>query len=127
MAVYLNRTLSMVTGNSSPSHENGLDRSLGHNGFENSPLQIFVKAKKKINDIFGEIEEYVVETARFMEGKLSKYIYMPNITFDICREPKDNCVIIFLQITILIWKLLTKPKRNNFKVMYIKWLLYGKY
>lgn len=69
MAVYLNRTLSMVTGNSSPSHENGLDRSLGHNGFENSPLQIFVKAKKKINDIFGEIEEYVVETARFMEGK----------------------------------------------------------
>lgn len=64
MAVYLNRTLSIVTG-----HENGLDRSLGHNGFENSPLQIFVKAKKKINDIFGEIEEYVVETARFMEGR----------------------------------------------------------
>lgn len=71
MAVYLNRTLSAIAGNSSPSHENtnGLDRSLGHIGYENSPLQIFVKAKRKINDIFGEIEEYVIETARFMEGK----------------------------------------------------------
>lgn len=73
MAVYLNRTLSSImSGNpSSPSHEtNGLDRSLHNNiGYENSPLQIFVKAKKKINDIFGEIEEYVVETARFMNGK----------------------------------------------------------
>lgn len=70
MAAYLNRTLSVIAGNgsSSPSHDmNGLDRSLQHN-YENSPLQIFVKAKKKINDIFGEIEEYVVETAHFMDG-----------------------------------------------------------
>lgn len=70
MAVYLNRTLSMMSGNtSSPSHDtNGLDRSFHNIAYENSPLQIFVKAKKKINDIFGEIEEYVVETAHFMEG-----------------------------------------------------------
>uniref|UniRef100_A0A2P2I275 Transmembrane GTPase Marf-like n=1 Tax=Hirondellea gigas TaxID=1518452 RepID=A0A2P2I275_9CRUS len=33
-----------------------------------SPLQIFVRAKKKINDIFQEIEEYVAETATFVEG-----------------------------------------------------------
>ena len=37
---------------------------------ENSPLQIFVKAKKKINDIFGEIEDYVQDTVGFMECKL---------------------------------------------------------
>lgn len=62
----------MMSGNlSSPSHENStvLDRSLHNNAYENSPLQIFVRAKKKINDIFGEIEEYVVETANFMNGK----------------------------------------------------------
>lgn len=75
MAAYLNRTISMMSGNgsTSPSHDtNGLaDRSMHNNlGYENSPLQIFVKAKKKINDIFGEIEEYVVETAHFMDGKI---------------------------------------------------------
>lgn len=72
MSVYLNRTLSMMSGNlASPTHENStvLDRSLHNNAYENSPLQIFVRAKKKINDIFGEIEEYVVETANFMNGK----------------------------------------------------------
>ncbi|XP_018023964.1 transmembrane GTPase Marf isoform X2 [Hyalella azteca] len=36
-----------------------------------SPLQIFVRAKKKINDIFQEIEEYVVETGNFIAA-LSK-------------------------------------------------------
>ncbi|KAK7072698.1 Mitofusin-2 [Halocaridina rubra] len=33
-----------------------------------SPLQIFVRAKKKINDIYQEIEEYVAETTQFLEG-----------------------------------------------------------
>lgn len=33
-----------------------------------SPLQIFVRAKKKINDIYQEIEEYVAETTLFLEG-----------------------------------------------------------
>lgn len=32
----------------------------------NSPLQIFVKAKKKINDIYIEIEDYVRDTVEFM-------------------------------------------------------------
>ncbi|KAK2584330.1 hypothetical protein KPH14_006721 [Odynerus spinipes] len=35
---------------------------------DNSPLQIFVKAKKKINDIFIEIEDYVQDTVGFMES-----------------------------------------------------------
>lgn len=46
----------------------GLHHHLGGN--DTSPLQIFVRAKKKINDIYSEIEEYVVETTRFIDGKL---------------------------------------------------------
>lgn len=78
MAAFLNRTISTMSGNmSSPTHDtNGLDRSLHTIAYENSPLQIFVRAKKKINDIFGEIEEYVIETASFMKGKQRiKYIH----------------------------------------------------
>ena len=76
MAAYLNRTLSLVTGNGTGSAAYDTTNSLTdpstrtlHNASnDNSPLQIFVKAKKRVNDIFGEIEEYVIETARFIEG-----------------------------------------------------------
>lgn len=34
-----------------------------------SPLQIFVNAKKEINEIFSEIEEYVKETVVYIHGK----------------------------------------------------------
>ncbi|XP_044597787.1 transmembrane GTPase Marf isoform X1 [Cotesia glomerata] len=59
MAAYINRTVSMIGG----------DSQLRVNDIrtDNSPLQIFVKAKKKINDIFGEIEVYVKETVDFMQ------------------------------------------------------------
>lgn len=73
----------MMSGNlSSSSHEiqNGLDRSLHNIAYDNSPLQIFVKAKKKINDIFGEIEEYVVETAHFMDGELDGFLLTKHST-----------------------------------------------
>ena len=44
-----------------------------------SPLQIFVRAKKKINDIYQEIEEYVAETTNFLEGKyLCYFSYIKN-------------------------------------------------
>lgn len=89
MAAYLNRTISMVTGgdggatngtgydntaaalldaNASPRglHTHGGGGTTGHNDV--SPLQIFVRAKKKINDIFGEIEDYVVETTGFIDA-----------------------------------------------------------
>jgi mitofusin len=36
---------------------------------DSSPLQIFVKAKKKINDIFVEIEDYVRDTATYMQSE----------------------------------------------------------
>lgn len=79
MAAYLNRTISMVTGNGSSSNSNGgsssydanalTDRQLHNAATDNSPLQIFVKAKKRINDIFVEIEEYVLETDRFIDSE----------------------------------------------------------
>lgn len=34
-----------------------------------SPLQIFVQAKKNINDIFQDIEVYIKEAAEFVQGK----------------------------------------------------------
>ncbi|XP_058448739.1 transmembrane GTPase Marf isoform X2 [Malaya genurostris] len=82
MAAYLNRTLSMMTGangavsayetaalidaNASPRGLHTGAGIVGHNDV--SPLQIFVRAKKKINDIFCEIEDYVGETTRFIEA-----------------------------------------------------------
>lgn len=64
MAAYINRTVSMIAGDSQQRNDARI---------ENSPLQIFVKAKKKINDIFGEIEDYVQDTVGFME---CKYFYL---------------------------------------------------
>jgi mitofusin 2 len=67
MAAYLNRGISMVSGN---GYDSSLvdpnSRQIHH---VNSPLQIFVKAKKNINDIFGDISDYVVETTNFIESK----------------------------------------------------------
>ncbi|XP_076648384.1 mitochondrial assembly regulatory factor isoform X1 [Halictus rubicundus] len=60
MAVYINRTMSMIGGD---SYMRSTDIRT-----DNSPLQIFVKAKKKINDIFVEIEDYVQDTVRFMKS-----------------------------------------------------------
>ncbi|XP_037950957.1 transmembrane GTPase Marf-like isoform X1 [Teleopsis dalmanni] len=75
MAAYLNRTISMVTGNGGTAAAttnfdmNALmseNRSMQNANLEKSPLQVFVRAKKKINDIYGEIEEYVIETTQFI-------------------------------------------------------------
>ncbi|KAK0174731.1 hypothetical protein PV327_010467 [Microctonus hyperodae] len=59
MAAYINRTMSMIGGDSQLRSNDAR--------IENSPLQVFVKAKKRINDIFGEIEDYVNHTVHFME------------------------------------------------------------
>lgn len=80
MAAYLNRTISMVTGNGYDNAANSLTdpntRLLHTNSHDTSPLQIFVRAKKKINDIFGEIEDYVVETTTFINGKITFFIWI---------------------------------------------------
>ncbi|XP_017064134.1 transmembrane GTPase Marf isoform X2 [Drosophila eugracilis] len=103
MAAYLNRTISLVTGQTGPNDDDRhssstdtvdksgpgsplsrLNSSLQPSGSttaanlvpesrlyqsnDKSPLQIFVRAKKKINDIYGEIEEYVHETTTFINA-----------------------------------------------------------
>lgn len=76
MAAYLNRTISMVTGNGFEHATNPLtdpNTRLLHTGHDTSPLQIFVRAKKRINDIFGEIEDYVVETTTFIDGECESF------------------------------------------------------
>lgn len=74
MAAYVNRTISMMAGdgphNNRPAINTLTDHRLLRNGHENSPLQIFVKAKKKINDIFLEIEDYVKDAVNYMHGIL---------------------------------------------------------
>ncbi len=67
MAAYLNRGVSMISGNGYDSSLSDPNSRQMHN--VNSPLQIFVKAKKNINDIFGDISDYVVETTNFIEGE----------------------------------------------------------
>lgn len=67
MAAYLNRGMSMIAGNGyGDSLMDPNSRREIHN--VNSPLQIFVKAKKNINEIFGDISDYVVESTNFIEG-----------------------------------------------------------
>ncbi|KAK4876273.1 hypothetical protein RN001_012695 [Aquatica leii] len=70
MAAYLNRTVSMMSGDG-PHNRSPLSTLSDHRPIrtptENSPLQIFVKAKKKINDIFIEIEDYVNDTVDYMQ------------------------------------------------------------
>lgn len=107
MAAYVNRAVSMVdgdgtthmrsaTGNgTSAGSSNGTvvtavtDAPLSHmrTPTDASPLQIFVKAKKKINDIFVDIEDYVGDACCYMECKcniltyLCCYIYILTVMF----------------------------------------------
>lgn len=67
MAAYLQRGFSNVTSNRYDSLVDGNSRQKQN---MNSPLQIFVKAKKNINDIFAEISDYVAESTNFIEGLL---------------------------------------------------------
>jgi len=72
MAAYVNRTIS-VTGGDDPAMW-GSSLAVGPMGdgrsvSDSSPLQIFVRAKKKVNDIFVEIEDYVRDTVTYMQSK----------------------------------------------------------
>jgi mitofusin len=72
MAAYINHAVSLMSGDDPGIRGPSLDvgpmadaRSL----HDSSPLQIFVKTKKKINDIFVEIVDYVRDTAIYMQSK----------------------------------------------------------
>ena len=72
MAAYVNRTISLMGGDDSGIWGSSL--AVGPMGdarsvSDSSPLQIFVRAKKKINDIFVEIEDYVRDTVTYMQSK----------------------------------------------------------
>jgi mitofusin 2 len=79
MAAYLQRGFSNVTSNRYDSLADGNSRQKPN---MNSPLQIFVKAKKNINDIFSEISDYVAESTNFIEGTylLSSSLCYHNLT-----------------------------------------------
>lgn len=90
MSSVINRATPLMNGTSSPVSISGVggdrgnsiplrDQVAGVLGSRHlrdstvatsSPLQVFVRAKKKINDIYQEIEEYVVEASLFVESKL---------------------------------------------------------
>lgn len=53
-----------IDGSGNASH-----RNLGNGHNQESALQLFVNAKKKINDIFHNIGQYVVEADQFVQGK----------------------------------------------------------
>jgi hypothetical protein len=80
MAAYLNRTISLMSGptpNGRPLGPPGDTRKIR----DSSPLQIFVNAKKKINDIFTEIEDYVGDSVSYMRGNLNCFISLYNRLF----------------------------------------------
>lgn len=66
MAAYVNRTVSLMAGDG--PHNVGINNGAVRVNMANvdSPLQIFVRAKKKINDIFVEIDDYVKDAVTFM-------------------------------------------------------------
>lgn len=79
MAAFMNRTVSMMGGdgphNRSPLTALTDHRQLRGSAADNSPLQIFVKAKKKINDIFVEIADYVTDTVDYMKSKNTTTVF----------------------------------------------------
>ena len=66
MAAYINRAISMMPGEGATSR--GTLVSNGDSRVLNSPLQIFVRAKKQINDIFIDVEDYVKDAVNYMQG-----------------------------------------------------------
>uniref|UniRef100_A0A0A9XFN8 Transmembrane GTPase Marf n=2 Tax=Lygus hesperus TaxID=30085 RepID=A0A0A9XFN8_LYGHE len=63
MAAYVNRTVSMLGAGGGGSVAPSTD--LRHSS---SPLQRFVKGKRKINDIFVEIEDYVLDSGNYVSA-----------------------------------------------------------
>ncbi|XP_046390603.1 transmembrane GTPase Marf isoform X2 [Ischnura elegans] len=75
MAAYLNRTVSLMAGDGP-----GIRSTLAPGDVRNhdtSPLQIFVRAKKKINDIFVEIEDYVKDSVEYMNNASQEMEIIP--------------------------------------------------
>lgn len=71
MSGYIVRSSSVVMGGTNgPSAANSPPSVKGSRESPTlaSPLQIFVHAKKRINDIFNEIETYLNDASKFVQG-----------------------------------------------------------
>lgn len=67
MSGSIQRSTSVVIGANGPTPSNGVSLSPTSSSLQ-SPLQIFVRAKKRINDVFGELELYINEAHKFLLG-----------------------------------------------------------
>lgn len=68
MASFLSRTpMTAPAANGRPSV--GLSGDMVRKVRDNSPLQVFVNAKRKINDIYVEIEDYIRDGVSYMRCK----------------------------------------------------------
>ena len=71
MSGQIQRSSSVVIGvNWSPANS----LSISPTTAIQSPLQIFVRAKKRINDIYGEVEQYVNDSCKFLLGNTKVYV-----------------------------------------------------
>ncbi|CAH0389939.1 unnamed protein product [Bemisia tabaci] len=77
MAAYINRTL--MSGDGPAIRGPVLSSDMKYK--DCSPLQTFVSAKRKINDIFVEISDFVQETAKYVEAidRDEKIIHKPEV------------------------------------------------
>ena len=73
MSGQIQRSSSVVIGANGPATNNGL--SISPTTSLQSPLQIFVRAKKKVNIIYGEVEVFVNESCNFLLGR-NHYNYL---------------------------------------------------
>ena len=65
------RSTSVVMGG--PTTGSSVSNGSRESPTSSSPLQIFVRAKKQINDIFLEVETYILDATKFIR---SKYLYL---------------------------------------------------
>nr|CAG4647674.1 EOG090X01A3 [Moina brachiata]SVE92854.1 EOG090X01A3 [Moina brachiata] len=66
MSGQIQRSASIVIGANGATPSNSL--SISPTTTVQSPLQIFVRAKKRINDIFGEVEIYIGDASKFFHA-----------------------------------------------------------
>lgn len=121
MAAYLNRGMSMIAGNGYGDSLMDPNSRREHHHV-NSPLQIFVKAKKNINDIFGDISDYVVESTNFIEGSLCIYIHCLLILINIFMFHS-----IFKDLPKVTLTSSIKLKQRHLEDLYSKLITFGKY
>lgn len=69
MAAYINRTVAL-SGPMTDRHPPMLDEKIS------SPLQVFGQAKKQINDIFVNIQNYVDEASKGVNGNYYILFYL---------------------------------------------------